>query len=322
MCQGDELRCGVDGGGADELGDVISAFNEMVAREALARDQLVESNRELQSSEHALQALNRDLDARVRARTVELAAAKSRAEAANEAKSAFLANMSHELRTPLHGILSFAALGQERSAQAKVERVQSYFSKIESSGKVLLTLLNDLLDLAKLEAGKMLFNFRPADLRGVVGMVNNEFQALLAERELTLHYAMPPSPLFVNVDTDRLMQVLRNLLSNAIKFSPPQGLITLQLCDDPEWVRIVVQDQGPGIPVEELDAIFDKFIQSSTTSTGAGGTGLGLSICREIMEAHQGRIWAENAPSGGAILTCELPRVSLEAVVPNPSERS
>lgn len=222
-------------------------------------------------------------------------------------KNEFLANMSHELRTPLHGILSFANLGLKRVDTADSERLRNYFTKILNSGDSLLTLLNDLLDLAKLEAGKMTFSFQPYDLRILSSMVADEFDAGYSERSLSLHFTPPPAPAIALVDHKRFQQVLRNLLSNAGKFSPPGGTITLRLCCSETAIRLLVQDQGPGIPPNELETIFDKFTQSSLTRTGAGGTGLGLAICREIVAAHHGGIRAENAPEGGAVLTVELP---------------
>jgi signal transduction histidine kinase len=198
---------------------------------------------------------------------------------------------------------------------AKPERLGHYFSQIQASGEVLLVLLNDLLDLAKFEAGKMSFDFQLGDLRSVLATINDEFQSLLSERSLRLYYEPPPIPIWVSVDTQRFTQVLRNLLSNAIKFSSVGGALTLCLSRHENTVRVTVQDQGPGIPPDEMEAIFSKFIQSRTTKTGAGGTGLGLAICREIMIAHQGRIWAENGPKGGAVLTCELPQASAETAV-------
>jgi signal transduction histidine kinase len=238
----------VSGGSTDELGEVIAAFNDMIVRETQIRQMLVQSNQDLRTSERALQKLTFELDARVRARTEELSAEKARAEAANQAKSDFLANMSHELRTPLHGILSFAALGLERVTTAKPERLGHYFSQIQASGEVLLVLLNDLLDLAKFEAGKMSFDFQLGDLRSVLATINDEFQSLLSERSLRLYYEPPPIPIWVSVDTQRFTQVLRNLLSNAIKFSSVGGALTLCLSRHENTVRVTVQDQGPGIP--------------------------------------------------------------------------
>ncbi|MDH3598059.1 MAG: HAMP domain-containing histidine kinase [Candidatus Tectomicrobia bacterium] len=299
VAQGEaDVHVAVQAGGEVQL--LVESFNQMadnLRQTTVSRDALAQEVIERQRTEAALHE------------------AKGAAETANQAKSDFLANMSHELRTPLHGILSFADLGLERWTTATPERLGQYFSKIHVSGKVLLALLNDLLDLARLEAGKMTFDFQPGDLRSVLSMVKDEFQSLLSERSLTLHYAPPRDPVFVCVDRQRLMQVLRNLLSNAVKFSPQSGTITLHLSSHAETVQVTVYDQGPGIPPDELETIFNKFIQSSTTKTGAGGTGLGLAICREIMTAHQGCIWAKNRPEGGVVLTCELPQGLMDAAI-------
>ena len=236
-----------------------------------------------------------------------LAQAQAEAEAASQAKSAFLANISHELRTPLHGILNFADFGLKRVATARPEKLQTYFEHIKASGSLLLSLVNDLLDLAKLEAGKMHFEWRSADLNLLVATVAEEFQARLAERELTLSCQVPEGPSRVVLDTTRMQQVVRNLLSNAMKFSLPHSTITLRTEQQPESVVLSVRDQGAGIPERELESVFDKFVQSSQTQTGAGGTGLGLAICREIVTAHQGKIWAENSSAGGAVFSVALP---------------
>ena len=294
---------------SDELGDLAESFNQMT--ETLQQTTVSRNDLEKLVSERTneLATLNQQLQLA----TDEALEMARQAELANQAKSEFLANMSHELRTPLHGILSYAQLGAEKVSSAKPDRLATYFNKVKQSSHVLLNLINSLLDLAKLEAGKMTFELQPCDLRSPIATVADEFQSLLSERSLVLHYEQPTTPLIVIMDTQRLMQVVRNLLSNAVKFSPPEGSIALRLSRHDEVIRITVQDQGPGIPPDELEAIFDKFIQSSATRTGAGGTGLGLSICREMMAAHQGHIWAENPPSGGARLICELPQAPPES---------
>ncbi|MEE9297270.1 MAG: PAS domain S-box protein [Phycisphaerae bacterium] len=206
--------------------------------------------------------------------------AKEAAEAANQAKSEFLANMSHEIRTPLHGILSFARFGVDKALTADSQKLLNYFQKIDISAKRLMALLSDLLDLAKIEAGKMRFEFKPADLRTVLRSVENEFRSLLARRNITIDYSEPANEVRLTLDQNRMMQVVRNLLSNAAKFSPEGGTIRMNVNTHDEGVEISIRDHGVGIPEEELETIFGKFVQSSKTKSGAGGTGLGLSICR------------------------------------------
>ena len=237
----------------------------------------------------------------------ELKKATKEAQSANNAKSEFLANMSHEIRTPLHGILSFASFGIKKSRNQDIEKTINYFQKIDTSGRRLLSLVNDLLDLAKLESGRMTFEFEKKDLIAVIKNVTTEFSSLLSEQNKFIVFESTLPSLAVEMDQQKIMQVIRNLLSNALKFSPEEKPIEIILDTQKDIVRIKVCDQGHGIPQEELESIFDKFIQSSKTCTGAGGTGLGLSICRQIIESHNGKIWAENRPENGAVFTIELP---------------
>jgi len=248
---------------------------------------------------------------RLKERTIELEKAKKMAEAANNAKSAFLSNVSHELRTPMHGILSFASFGIKKHATANPDKILDYFKKIRHCGETLLTLLNELLDLAKLESGKTTFKFRPANLSSLINIVRGECDLLVLEHNLTIRCENLEANKKITLDADKIKQVLRNLLNNAIKFSPEGGTIDVISSRKDESIIVSVRDQGAGIPENELDSIFGKFVQSSKTKASAGGTGLGLPICREIIAAHKGRIWAENNPDKGANISFEIP-LSLE----------
>ena len=266
-------------------------------------------------------ALHRDnLQRLVDERTAGLLQTKQALELALHARSEFLANMSHELRTPMHAVLSFARLGEERSETGAHDKLRDYFSRIALSGERLLTLINNLLDLSKLEAGKMMLELHETDLAELAAEVVAELELLAAGKSLTIALVPSVDAARICVDRERMRQVLSNLLSNAIRFSPEGGRVELSVSADVMRIgrratdssgrsalRLAVADQGPGIPPDELEFVFDKFAQSSTTRTGAGGTGLGLAICREIVHAHQGTITASNRAEGGAVFEVLLP---------------
>ncbi len=294
--------------GNDELGSLADSFNHMAAEMQITHDRLQSSHNQL---ERHRARLEQDVEARtadLRAANAELLSAKLEAENANRAKSEFLANMSHELRTPMHGILSFSRFGLRDAQTAPRADLHENFRQINECGESLMGLLNALLDLSKLKAGRMTFDFAPVSLTDLVDVAMDEFRSFYTERELHLSAEFGDDLGEIAADRTRLLQVLRNLISNAAKFTPAGGNVRIGVTAERDVQRIAVEDSGIGIPAGEEQLIFEKFSQASHTGPQDGGTGLGLAICREIVEAHEGRIWAENREGGGTRFVVELKR--------------
>lgn len=229
---------------------------------------------------------------------LEREAARQDAENANREKSRFLANMSHELRTPMHAILNFSKLGLKK---AHTEAIRNYLTKIHTSGVRLTRLLDDLLDLAKLEASKMQVDCEKLDMVDLTRECLSEVDSLIAAKGLNIELS-GDQHVMAEVDRKLITQVIINLLSNAIKFSDSQALVQISLQqvlrDSRDCLLFSITDEGIGIPAEELDKIFDSFFQSTKTRSGGGGTGLGLPISRKIITLHEGEIWANSPPPG------------------------
>jgi len=270
---------------------------------------------ERKTAEEALRKAHDYLELEVEKRTTDYRKAMESAKHANKLKSEFLANISHELRTPMHAILNYSKYGTEKYGRIEKEKNLHYFQSINKAGKRLMSLLDNLLDLSKLEAGKVDYLFEPIMILKVIHDAASEMQPVLKEKGIFVKLPTPDFETTIVGDEYKIGQVIRNLLSNAIRYSNEHHTVTLQVEKSTidrknqsiPALDIMIKDQGIGIPEEELGSIFEKFSQSSRTKTGAGGTGLGLAICKEILFAHKGKIWAENNSDGGATFYIRFP---------------
>jgi PAS domain S-box-containing protein len=225
----------------------------------------------------------------------------------DEVKTQFFANVSHELRTPLALVLGPVERILAEGANLTPGQRRD-LEVVRGNAAVLLKQVNDLLDISKLDAGRMTLDYVASDLVSLVRQTASNFDALAPQRDIAFAVDAPPS-LPAEVDAAKLERVVLNLLSNAFKFTPPGGRITLTLRDEPgDRAILSVQDSGPGVPAHQRDAIFERFRQADGTATREqGGTGLGLSIARDFAELHGGTIGVTDAPGGGALFQLGLP---------------
>ncbi len=315
----------------DELGEVIRAFEQMFY-------QVHQAIAQRKQAEKALKKLNEELETRVAERTAQLAQANAEIVALNERlkaenqhlleidqmKTDFLSTVSHELRTPLTSVLGFAKLidkkleevvfpavnTEDRKTQRAVKQVGNNIGIIVSEGERLTALINDVLDIAKMEAGKVEWKMEPLKVEEVIEHAIAATSALFQSKGLALKQDLAVELPEITGDRDRLIQVMINLISNAVKFTP-QGSVTCKTHKTDHQITISVTDTGIGIAPENRPKIFDKFRQIGDTLTDKPtGTGLGLPICQQIVEHHGGQIWVESELGKGSSFSFTLPIAS------------
>jgi two-component system, NtrC family, sensor kinase len=271
------------------------------------RDELGQLGGELNKMAASLQDSYAELEQKVEGRTRELAAKSRELEVASKHKSEFLANMSHELRTPLNAIVGFSQVLREKLFGELNEKQDEYLGDILSSGNHLLSLINDILDLSKVEAGQVelevtSFSLKEAIDRGVV-MIRERALKNGVELGLEAH----PEVELVEGDERRIQQVIFNLLSNAVKFTPEGGRVDVSTAVDNGEVQVAVCDTGPGIATEDQERIFEEFQQTDVGAEQREGTGLGLALSKRLIELHGGRIWVESEVGEGSTFVFTLP---------------
>ena len=235
---------------------------------------------------------------------------KRRAQEANRMKSEFLANMSHELRTPLNAIIGFTKLMVHGKVGPMASNHLEYLRDILSSSNHLLQLINDVLDLAKVEAGKMEFYPEPIDLGQLVGEVRDTLRPVAAAKHIAIETMIDPSCVSLYLDAGKLKQVLYNYLSNAVKFSGERGRVQVRaLSPETYTLRIEVEDSGIGIRPDDLGLLFSEFKQlDASAGKRYQGTGLGLALTRRIVEAQGGTVGARSTFGQGSVFHAEIPR--------------
>lgn len=263
---------------------------------------LISVHSTFRQAEESADALAREVVERERAQE-ELRRAKEAAEEADRAKSDFLARMSHELRTPLNSIIGFASVMRKNRSGALEEREVQLLERIRASGLHLLDLINDVLDLAKVEAGRMELEIERVDVGRLVDETVDQLQGQVAERDVELVARIPDGLEPIFTDRGKLRQVLINLVGNAVKFTA-EGRITVEVATEGDTkvpARLAVRDTGIGIPEEKLEQIFDTFRQADTgTARRYGGTGLGLAISRTLCDLMGYELTAESEPGTGS----------------------
>ncbi len=279
------------------------------ARERAARKEaetlLEDKSRELYLANTRLHEWSATLEARVLQRTEELEQQTRELQTLLIERERFTANVTHELRTPLQGILGFANLGMTKGADAPGVKIEKWFKAIHHSGNTLLLLVNNLLDIAKLDAGMMDIVVQHFTVNELYNDVSSEFTLRCKDKGVTFSLS-GDGQICLQADQFRMGQVFRNLVGNALKFCDENSEITLAATQSVNSVQLSVSNKGPQIPHSEAESIFEAFVESTSTRSNSGGTGLGLAICKHIISAHKGEIWL-NTASSDTCFVVEIP---------------
>ena len=313
----------------DEAADLVDSFNAMLAEIELRTRALESSNREIarEAQERArarqeVMQLNEQLEQRVHERTMQLELANSELElaieearAANRAKSAFLSSMSHELRTPLNAILGFAQILTSEALPTTDAQKKEFASHILKSGRHLLTLINEILDLAKVESGTIPLSMEPVALGEILEECRTMIEPLAAGRGIRMLFPEQVGAVLL-ADRTRLKQVLLNLLSNAVKYNRDSGAVVLD-CGEPApgRLRIAVRDTGMGLRPDQLDGLFQPFNRLGQEAGAQEGTGIGLVVTRRLVELMGGSIEVSSSPGVGSVFAIELGTTAPQARV-------
>ena len=280
--QCDEYRLGVE---------ILAPWDSLVG------DVLAEQADELQASQEALRQTNE-----------ELKAALALARESSEAKSRFLASVSHELRTPLNGIIGFTQLLHDGGVGSVSDEQKDCLSDVLNCSRHLLSLINHVLDLARIEAGKMTFHYEIVALEDLLSTAIESLRTMAAAKQIAIHLHVDSRIATVEADSSRLRQVVLNYLSNALKFTPSRGAIFVQACaEGSDCYRIEVQDTGIGILEADLPRLFTEFGQLGAAEKAKEGSGLGLAITKRIVETQGGRVGVQSTYGQGSTFYAVLP---------------
>jgi signal transduction histidine kinase/ActR/RegA family two-component response regulator len=304
----------------DEAAELVDSFNAMLTEIEQRTRELEGSNREIAreaqeraSAQQEVMRLNEQLEQRVHERTMQLELANSELElaigearAANQAKSAFLSSMSHELRTPLNAILGFAQILAADNMPTTPEQKKEFSGHILKSGRHLLTLINEILDLAKVEAGAVTLSMEPVGLAEILAECRTMIEPLAAARGVRVLFPDAPQ-VRVQADRTRLKQVLLNLLSNAVKYNREGGAVVVDCASaGPQRLRLSVQDTGMGMRPDQVAALFQPFNRLGQEGGPQEGTGIGLVVTRRLVELMKGQIGVTSSPGVGSVFWIEL----------------